>query len=117
MIVSRIVERLHDTVNSDTDNDISFDDNISDSADHDKNDVGGDAGGDSSDEIHSINISPFTQPTAPRNMLLSGASELAYSMLLITVDMILHLVTETNRYAAQCQAARGVRDLSWYDKP
>ena len=44
---------------------------------------------------------------------LPDASELAYFMLLFTIEMITSLVLETNLYAEQCQAARGVRDSAW----
>ena len=55
------------------------------------------------------------QVPRPRHTLLSSASELSYLMLLFTVDIIVNIVAETNRFAAQCQADRAVRDPSWYD--
>lgn len=104
-------DREENTIDSDSD--ISVGEDVPDGAED-----GDDTDGTDhtfSDRTHSVNIPPFTQPTGPRHSLLFDASEVAYFFLLITVDMILHVVNETNRYAAQCQAARGFRDPAWYD--
>ena len=77
----------------------------------------GDTGGDEkfSERLSNVTIPKFAEPTGPRHTLLSSASELSYLMLLFTVDIIVNIVAETNRFAAQCQADRAVRDPSWYD--
>ena len=77
----------------------------------------GDTGGDEtfSERLSNVTIPQFAEPTGPRHTLLSSASELSYLMLLFTVDIIVNIVAETNRFAAQCQADRAVRDQSWYD--
>ena len=67
------------------------------------------------DHIHYVNIRMFTQPTGPRHSLLFNASEVTYFLLLVTVHLILYIVNETNRCAAQCQAARGFPDQGWHD--
>ena len=66
----------------------------------------GDAGSDEtfSERLSNVKIPQFSEPTGPRHMLLSGASELSFLMLLFTADIILNIVDQTNRFAAQCQA-------------
>ena len=98
----------------DTDSDISVDEDLSDvEEDFDGGEVGDDQA--FSDRLHSVDVDAFREPTGPRHTLLSDATEVAYFMLLFTLEIIANIVTETNRYAAQCQAARDVRDTAWYD--
>ena len=55
----------------------------------------------------------FLERVGAADSLPPDASELAYFMLLFTLDIITRLVHETNLYAEQCQAARGVRNSAW----
>ena len=100
----------------DSDSDISLGEDSSDEEGDNGASVD-DAGGDEtfSERLSNVNIPQFSEPTGPRHALLSGASELSFLMLLFTADIILNIVDQTNRFAAQCQADRAVRDPSWYD--
>ena len=101
---------------ADSDSDISLGEDLSDE-EEDRGASVGDTGGDEtfSERLSNVTIPQFAEPTGPRHTLLSSASELSYLMLLFTVDIIVNIVAETNRFAAQCQADRAVRDQSWYD--
>ena len=101
---------------ADSDSDISLGEDLSDE-EEDRVASVGDAGGDEtfSERLSNVTIPQFAEPTGPRHTLLSSASELSYLMLLFTVDIIVNIVDETIRFAAQCQADRAVRDPSWYD--
>ena len=74
-----------------------------------------DAGGDQqfSAMLRNVDILEFRERVGAADSLPPNASELAYFMLLFTLDIITRLVHETNLYAEQCQAARGVRDSAW----
>ena len=100
----------------DSDSDISLGEDLSDE-EEDRGASVGDTGGDEtfSERLSNVTIPQFAEPTGPRHTLLSSASELSYLMLLFTVDIIVNIIAETNRFAAQCQADRAVRDQSWYD--
>ena len=110
---------VHD---SDDDSDIVFSDvgsdDLSDSDDS-EHEVGGagDGGGGQqfSAQLHDVDILPFFEATGPRHSLSSVPmpSELDFFMLLVTEEMWRGVVDETNRYAAQCQAARRARDVAW----
>ena len=87
--------------------DFSVVDTVSDGSD--------DAGGDQqfSATLRNVDILEFRERVGAADSLPPNASELAYFMLLFTLDIITRLVHETNLYAEQCQAARGVRDSAW----
>ena len=74
-----------------------------------------DAGGDQqfSATLRNVDILEFRERVGAADSLPPDPSELAYFMLLFTLDIITRLDHETNLYAEQCQAARGVRDSAW----
>lgn len=60
-----------------------------------------------------IRVLPFTEPTGSTSGVAEDGTAIDFFYLMFPEDLIEHIVTETNRYARECIAAKP--DPEWFD--